>query len=185
NFGALLATGGRTDSEGRRRWVLQTHSVTPNRILEISYAFWQSKALLSAVELDVFTVLAGPSRRSQTPKQKSLEIPRAGPKEDTHEKTVGLSAGPAHHRRMQRCPRDPPRGQSRRRDQRCRPSSTLIRRGIQCDPERSGRERADHLSQSRDHVRQSDRFRPAVRRIDCSSLRPTRREGICPHQIQK
>lgn len=71
NFGALLATGGRTDSEGRRRCVLQTHSVTPNRILEISYAFWQSKALLSAVELDVFTVLAGPSRRSQTPKQKS------------------------------------------------------------------------------------------------------------------
>jgi hypothetical protein len=60
-------------------------SVTPNRILEISYAFWQSKALLSAVGLDVFTVLAGPSRRSQTPKQKSSEIPRAGPKEDTHE----------------------------------------------------------------------------------------------------
>jgi hypothetical protein len=85
NFGALLATGGRTDSEGRRRCVLQTHSVTPNRILEISYAFWQSKALLSAVELDVFTVLAGPSRRSQTPKQKRSEIPRAGPKENTHE----------------------------------------------------------------------------------------------------
>jgi hypothetical protein len=85
NFGALLATGGRTDSEGRRRCVLQTHSVTPNRILEISYAFRQSKALLSAVELDVSTVLAGPSRRSQTPKQKRLEIPRAGPKEDTHE----------------------------------------------------------------------------------------------------
>src|SRR5262249_21862819 len=60
-------------------------SVTPNRILEISYAFWQSKALLSAVGLDVFMVLAGPSRRSQTPKQKSSEIPRAGPKEDTHE----------------------------------------------------------------------------------------------------
>jgi hypothetical protein len=67
NFGALLATGGRTE------------------ILEISYAFWQSKALLSAVELDVFTVIAGPSMRSQTPKQKSSEIPRAGPKEDTHE----------------------------------------------------------------------------------------------------
>src|SRR5262249_52004600 len=60
-------------------------SVTPNRILEIGYAFWQSKALLSAVGLDVFTVLAGPSRRSQTLKQKSSEIPRAGPKEDTHE----------------------------------------------------------------------------------------------------
>src|SRR6516225_4747518 len=35
---------------------------------------------------------------------------------------------------MQRCHRDPPRGQSRRRGQRCRTSSTLIRRGIQCDP---------------------------------------------------
>src|SRR5262249_41200687 len=168
---------GRTDSEGRRRCVLQTHSVTPR--------FWQSKALLSAVELDVFTVLVGPSRRSQTPKQKSSEIPRAGPTEHTQEYTGELAAGAAHPRRMQRCHRDPPRGQSRRRDQRCRPSSTLIRRGIQCDPERSGRARADHLSQSRDHVRQSDRFRPAVRRIDCSSLRPTRREGICPDQIQK
>src|SRR5215472_7713721 len=48
-------------------------------------AFWQSKALLSAVELDVFTLLARPSRRSQTPKQKSLEIPRAGPKEDSRQ----------------------------------------------------------------------------------------------------
>jgi SAM-dependent methyltransferase len=38
--------------------VLQAEAVAPNRILEISYAFWQSKAILSAVELDVFTVLA-------------------------------------------------------------------------------------------------------------------------------
>ena len=30
----------------------------PKRILEIAYAFWRSKALLSAVELGVFTVLA-------------------------------------------------------------------------------------------------------------------------------
>jgi SAM-dependent methyltransferase len=30
----------------------------PDRILEVSYAFWQSKVLFSAVELDVFTVLA-------------------------------------------------------------------------------------------------------------------------------
>jgi SAM-dependent methyltransferase len=38
--------------------VLQTIPVMPDRILEVSYAFWQSKALLSAVELDLFTVLA-------------------------------------------------------------------------------------------------------------------------------
>jgi SAM-dependent methyltransferase len=38
--------------------VLQTNSVMPNRIVEVSYAFWQSKALLSAVELDVFTALS-------------------------------------------------------------------------------------------------------------------------------
>jgi len=30
----------------------------PKRILEIAYAFWRSKALLSAVELGVFTMLA-------------------------------------------------------------------------------------------------------------------------------
>jgi O-methyltransferase domain/Dimerisation domain len=38
--------------------VLQTHALTPNRIFETAYAFWQSKVLLSAVELDVFTVLS-------------------------------------------------------------------------------------------------------------------------------
>jgi SAM-dependent methyltransferase len=38
--------------------VLQTETVTADRILDISYAFWRSKALLSAVEFDVFTVLA-------------------------------------------------------------------------------------------------------------------------------
>jgi hypothetical protein len=31
---------------------------SPNRIIEIGYAFWRSKALLSAVELQVFTILA-------------------------------------------------------------------------------------------------------------------------------
>ena len=36
----------------------QIERTTPNRILEISYAFWRSKALLSAVELGVFTTLA-------------------------------------------------------------------------------------------------------------------------------
>ena len=38
--------------------MLQTETVTADRILDIGYAFWRSKALLSAVELDVFTVLA-------------------------------------------------------------------------------------------------------------------------------
>jgi hypothetical protein len=32
--------------------------VTPDRILDVSYAFWKTKVLLTAVELDVFTVLA-------------------------------------------------------------------------------------------------------------------------------
>ena len=35
-----------------------TARASPNRILATSYAFWQSKALLSAAELDVFTILA-------------------------------------------------------------------------------------------------------------------------------
>jgi hypothetical protein len=39
--------------------VLQTQALTPQRILDVSYAFWQTKALLSAVELDVFTILSG------------------------------------------------------------------------------------------------------------------------------
>jgi len=36
----------------------QAENVLPKRIIEMGYAFWRSKALLSAVELDVFTVLA-------------------------------------------------------------------------------------------------------------------------------
>lgn len=36
-------------------------AVTPERILQTGMAFWSSKALLSAVELDLFTVLAGRS----------------------------------------------------------------------------------------------------------------------------
>jgi SAM-dependent methyltransferase len=46
------------NNERSRDNVLQTKTAMPDRILEVSYAFWQSKALLSAVELDVFTVLA-------------------------------------------------------------------------------------------------------------------------------
>lgn len=36
----------------------QLETVKPDRILDVAYAFWQSKALLTAVELDLFTVLA-------------------------------------------------------------------------------------------------------------------------------
>jgi len=38
--------------------MLQTTTVTPDRILDVSYAFWKTKVLLSAVELNLFTVLA-------------------------------------------------------------------------------------------------------------------------------
>ena len=37
---------------------LRAEDASPSRILDIGYAFWRSKALLSAVELDVFTILA-------------------------------------------------------------------------------------------------------------------------------
>ena len=38
--------------------------LSPNRIFDIGYAFWKSKALLSAVELDLFTALGdGPLDR--------------------------------------------------------------------------------------------------------------------------
>jgi hypothetical protein len=38
--------------------VLQTNTALPERILNLSYAFWHSKVLFAAVELDVFTQLA-------------------------------------------------------------------------------------------------------------------------------
>jgi hypothetical protein len=42
--------------------VLQRQAITPDRILDVSYAFWKTKVLLSAVELGVFTLLAeGPA----------------------------------------------------------------------------------------------------------------------------
>ena len=42
--------------------MLQKQPITPDRILEVSYAFWKTKVLLSAVELGVFTLLAeGPA----------------------------------------------------------------------------------------------------------------------------
>ena len=38
--------------------MLQTNTALPERILNLSYAFWHSKVLFAAVELDVFTQLA-------------------------------------------------------------------------------------------------------------------------------
>jgi hypothetical protein len=37
---------------------MKTETSSPDRILEIGYAFWKSKALLTAIEFDLFTVLA-------------------------------------------------------------------------------------------------------------------------------
>ena len=46
---------------------LRAEGASPSRILDIGYAFWRSKALLSAVELDVFTILAeGPQHSAFT-----------------------------------------------------------------------------------------------------------------------
>ena len=55
-----------TDRSCRKRQYQLTSSLVahamrgprPDRTLEIGYAFWKSKVLLSAVEFDVFTVLA-------------------------------------------------------------------------------------------------------------------------------
>jgi Dimerisation domain len=48
-------------SSGARRPDSGGDHVTPDRILELGYAFWKSKAVLSAVELGLFTVLgSGP-----------------------------------------------------------------------------------------------------------------------------
>jgi SAM-dependent methyltransferase len=52
--GASLANDGRAR---RSKAVRGGRAVTPGRILDLAYAFWQSKALLSAVELGVFTSL--------------------------------------------------------------------------------------------------------------------------------
>ena len=58
--GAPCKDGGRArlGKDGRSQQVLWAEGASPSRILDIGYAFWRSKALLSAVELDVFTILA-------------------------------------------------------------------------------------------------------------------------------
>jgi SAM-dependent methyltransferase len=56
--GARLADEGRTACSGGGAAALHTDAATPDRILEAGYAFWRSKLLFSAVELDVFTLLA-------------------------------------------------------------------------------------------------------------------------------
>ncbi len=39
-----------------------SHQLDPGHIMRTSTAFWASKVLLTAVELDLFTVLAEPKR---------------------------------------------------------------------------------------------------------------------------
>jgi hypothetical protein len=56
--GTSLAHEGRSHHGETSEKAAQTDAAMPDRILELSYAFWKSKALLSAVELDIFTVLA-------------------------------------------------------------------------------------------------------------------------------
>ena len=57
--GAPLAGGGRFQSRTAiGDSASRTETVTPERIFEAGYAFWKAKALLSAVEIDLFTVLA-------------------------------------------------------------------------------------------------------------------------------
>jgi SAM-dependent methyltransferase len=53
--GASLASEGRTCLP---KTGADSQAPTPDRIVDLAYAFWQSKALLSAVELGVFTALA-------------------------------------------------------------------------------------------------------------------------------
>jgi hypothetical protein len=54
---AALRPRGAASSSGARRSEAHSDRITPDRILDLSYAFWKSKAVLSAVELDLFTVL--------------------------------------------------------------------------------------------------------------------------------
>src|SRR5919201_178100 len=54
-------------------------ALSPSRILEVGFGFWQSKTLLSAVELDLFTRLGGTSMTGAE-LQKTLALdPRANP----------------------------------------------------------------------------------------------------------
>jgi len=51
----------------------------PSHIIQVGMGFWASKALLSAVELDLFTVLGkGPLTATQI--AKALALSRQGPK---------------------------------------------------------------------------------------------------------
>jgi SAM-dependent methyltransferase len=55
---ASLGNEGRTSSNDGTVAMVPNGSATPDRILDASYAFWRSKLLFSAVELDLFTLLA-------------------------------------------------------------------------------------------------------------------------------
>ena len=58
-------TGGAATSQPVEN-LRQIERMLPSQILEISYAFWRSKALMSAVELDVFTTLVDNSLDLET-----------------------------------------------------------------------------------------------------------------------
>jgi hypothetical protein len=58
---AALRTRRAASTSSARRAGSGAGRIAPDRILDLSYAFWKSKAVLSAVELDLFTVLgSGP-----------------------------------------------------------------------------------------------------------------------------
>jgi hypothetical protein len=47
-----------------------TGGIEPDRIMEVAHGFWAAKALFSAVELDLFTVLAGGALHGETLRQR-------------------------------------------------------------------------------------------------------------------
>jgi Dimerisation domain len=56
--GHLVETAGDHSHEEERMHANPVADLSPDRILELGLGFWGSKALLSAVELDLFTTLA-------------------------------------------------------------------------------------------------------------------------------
>ena len=57
-------------------------AASPDAILQLGFGFWGSKTLLSAVELGVFTALAGTSADpvSTGERERKREVRQAGPK---------------------------------------------------------------------------------------------------------
>src|SRR3954471_506119 len=55
----------------------EAHTVTPERIFELGFAYWGSKTLLSAVELGVFSALAQEPLDAETLRQRLGLHPRS------------------------------------------------------------------------------------------------------------